>query len=108
MDREDDYSEELSEIKDKLKNEFLRYDEIGGTWKTLQKMANLCQQLLDALNTDPSIITNKKIHKAVKVNDVLFELIEEAWIEHQTNTIRELIDSESPELTQEAMIEDSE
>ena len=105
----DKYTKQLEAIRNEMKStKYQRYNEIGGTYKTLEKMAELCTTIMNAYDTDWDLMYDKQLHKAVRSTDVLFELLEDAWIDRKIRLVRKEIESESPELDQEASIEDSE
>ena len=93
---------EVSEEETELRSQFHRYNDLG-TFGCLKQMAELCQTIMQAYETDETIIFNKRLHKAVRCTDVLFEMIVDAWIEHELKRN----DSESPKLTQETQNEAS-
>ena len=84
---------EISEQESELRSKFQRYNDLG-TFGCLKQMAELCE----------TIMYNKRLHKAVRCTDVLFEMIVDAWVEHELKRN----DSESLKLTQETRNEDSE
>ena len=94
---------EISEQEEELRSQFKRYDDLG-TFGCLKQMAELCQTIMQAYETDETIIFNKVLHKAVKCNDVLFTMIVDAWIEHELKQN----DSETLKIDREASNEDSE
>ena len=67
-------------------------------------MSELCQTIMQAYETDETIMYNKRLHKAVRCTDVLFEMIVDAWVEHQLKQN----DSETLKIDREASNEDSE
>ena len=75
----DKYTKQLEAIRNEMKStKYQRYNEIGGTYKTLEKMAELCLTIINAYDTDWDLMYDKQLHKAVRATDVLFELLEDA------------------------------
>ena len=94
---------EISEQEAELRSKFQRYNDLG-PFGCLKQMSELCQTIMQAYETDETIMYNKQLHKAVRCTDVLFEMIVDAWVEHELKRN----DSESLKLTQETRNEDSE
>ena len=94
---------EISEQEEEIRSQFKRYDDLG-TFGCLKQMAELCQTIMQAYETDETIIFNKVLHKAVKCNDVLFTMIVDAWIEHELkrkdSTIPKLESGDSNEVSE--------
>ena len=67
----DKYTKQLEAIRNEMKStKYQRYNEIGGTYKTLEKMAELCLTIINAYDTDWDLMYDKQLHKAVRATDV--------------------------------------